>query len=47
MFGLIEYDGVKWNGVVTNYVLLFGFFKNEWSGMVYNGIHSIPFHQIL
>jgi len=27
--------------MVTNYVPLFGFIKNGWSGMVYNGTHSI------
>jgi hypothetical protein len=43
----MEWDGMGWNGMVTNYVPLFGFVKNEWTGMVTNGTHSIPFHQIL
>jgi len=47
MFGLMECDGVGWNGMVTNYVPLFGFIKNEWSGMVHNRIHSIKSFNIL
>jgi len=44
MFGLMECDGVGWNGMVNNYVPLFGFTKNEWNGMEHNGI--IPSHSI-
>jgi hypothetical protein len=47
MFGLMVCDGMEWNGVVTNYVPLFGLAKSEWSGMEYNGTHSIPYHPIL
>jgi hypothetical protein len=47
MFGLMECDGVGWNGVVRNKFPLFGFTKNEWSGVEHNGTHSIPFHPIL
>jgi hypothetical protein len=47
MFGLMVKDGMKWNGVVNNSIPLFGFVKNEWSGMKYDGTHSIPYHPIL
>jgi hypothetical protein len=46
MFGLVVNDGMEWNGVVINYVPLFGYTKNEWSGMEYNGTHSITYHPI-
>jgi hypothetical protein len=46
MFGLVVKDGMEWNGVVINYVLLFGYTKNEWSGMEYNVTHSITYHPI-
>jgi hypothetical protein len=46
MFGLVVKDGMEWNGVVINYVPLFGYTKNEWSGMEYNGTHSITYHPI-
>jgi hypothetical protein len=42
-----ECNRVEWNGVVTNYILLFGFVKNEWSGIEYDGTHFIPYHSIL
>jgi hypothetical protein len=38
---------IEWNGVVNNYILLFGFVKNEWSGMEHNGTYSISYHPIL
>ena len=44
MFGLVVCDGIKWNEVVHNYIPLFGFAKSEWTGMEYNGTHSIQYH---
>lgn len=44
MFGLVICDGMERNGVVHNYIPLFGFAKSEWSGMEYNGTHSIQYH---
>jgi len=47
MFRLVVCDEMEWSGMVNNKIPLFGFVKNEWSGMEHNGTHSIPFHQIL
>jgi hypothetical protein len=47
MFGFVVKDGMKWSGIVTNQIPLFGFVKNKWSGMKPNGTHSIPFHPII
>jgi len=45
--GFVWIDGIGWNGIVWNVIPLFGYFKNEWNGVVYDGIHSIPFHSLL
>lgn len=41
MFGLMVWDRMKWSGVVTNEIPLFGFANNGWNGMEHDGIHSI------
>jgi hypothetical protein len=37
---------MEWNGVVNVYVPLFGLVKIQWSGMEYDGTHSILYHPI-
>jgi hypothetical protein len=44
MFGLMESDGMEWNGVGWNHVPLFGFVNKEWNGMECDGTHSIQYH---
>jgi len=44
MFGLVENDGMDWNGMGWFNILLFGFVKNVWNGMECDGISSIKYH---
>jgi hypothetical protein len=49
LFGLIEWDRMKRHIVIVvwNRVPLFGFFKNEWNGVIYDDIHYISFCHFL
>jgi hypothetical protein len=47
MFGLVESDGMEWNGVGYSYAPLFGFAKKRWNGMECDGMHSIQYHSFM